>query len=283
MLDDPKDAPYEYPLSLRCDRETVLVGDDLALRLLDAPLRERLLGISDVEWDADGRLKHYSSSRFDALLSPDLDRTVEFYGSNFVLSTRSTSRAADFNFAIKLLAHTRTSLYIGYRRDGSVAFQAPPCYFGTESLHLTDSSVAELQTLLTAVSTRQNDPKLSIMRDIWMYAMSDAPRRTTRYVEVSTLLEMLLLPKQSTELGFRFALRLAKLAHKFGFGSPEATFQQGKVLYSLRSNLVHGGSDARLEAHQGFAFDFARKLLALYLQNPAVFDNDALDLLCIAA
>jgi len=93
---------------------------------------------------------------------------------------------------------------------------------------------------------------------------------------------MLLLPKQSTELGFRFALRLAKLAGKFGYGDPIETFEQAKTLYAIRSKLVHSGNDNRLPTYEHLAYEFARKLLVLYLVSPAEFDGDALDRLCLA-
>lgn len=284
MSHPPPNTPYEYPISLDCELEFVQIEDDLLLRKLDESTRERLLGITDVELDSEGRVAKYTSKAgYDKLLSPDLDRTIAFYASNFTLVSSSTSRASDFNFALKLLSHSRSSLYIGYAQKGAVAFQSPPGYFGKNRLCLTSSTVTELKALLNAVVQRSGDAKLSLMRDIWMYAMSDAPRRESRFVEVSTLLEMLLLPKQSTELGFRFALRLSKLAEKFGFGRSRATFDQAKTLYSIRSKLVHGGTDSRLVKHEAIAYEFARKLLGIYLVDPAVFDEDALDTLCIAA
>lgn len=284
MKTAPPPPSYEYPLSLDCELEDIRIAENLIIRRLDEAARKRLLGITGVELDAEGRLAKFSStSAFDNLLSPDLETTMEFYASNFVLVTHDNTQAGHFNFALKLLKSSRSSLYIGYGPDGSVSFQSPPCYFGTKRLQLASSDVAELRALFTAVSHQSADAKLSLMRDIWMYAMSDSPRCESRFVEASTLLEMLLLPKQSTELGFRFALRLAKLAAKFGFGDPFHTFEQAKTLYKIRSKLVHGGTDARLAKHEGAAYEFARKLLVLYLANPSTFDEDALDRLCITA
>ena len=111
--------------------------------------------------------------------------------------------------------------------------------------------------------------------------MSDEPRPATRFVEVSTLLEMLLLPKQSTELGFRFALRLAKLGGRLGYIDPVETFQKAKTLYAIRSKLVHSGSDDRLVQYQELAYEYARRLLTMYLFSPSDFAEDALDQLCI--
>ena len=164
-----------------------------------------------------------------------------------------------------------------------MAFCAPPGYFGKVRQRLDEKVLSELQTILKEIRKRNNDAKLGLMRDIWMYAMSDAPRRTSRFVEVSTLLEILVLPKQSTELGFRFALRLAKLSAKLGYDDPVVAFDKAKMLYSIRSKLVHSGSDDRLEHHGHVANELARRLLVQYLVSPEIFSEDALDKLCIAA
>ncbi len=275
------EEPYHYPFSLHSELDSVSLGNDLWLRALDEGTRRALLKIYNVEWDEEGRLKSYISSSFDQLMSPDLDRTIEFYSSNFVLSTGSTTLARDFNFALKLIGLSKSSLYIGYKGE-AVAFQAPPCYFGRQRLRLDAAGVTELKEILDLVGRRAEDPKLSLMRDIWMYSMSDAPRQESRFVEVSTLLEMLLLPKQSPELAFRFALRVAKIAAKFGFGDPQDFFQQAKMFYAIRSKLVHGGTDTRLAQHELACYELARKLLRLYVADPAVFQDDYLDNLCIS-
>lgn len=272
---------YQYPLALDSELDCAVIGDDLFLRRLEDDTRRALLGIYNVEWDKEGRLDRYSSASFDHIVSPDLDRTVEFYSSNFVLSTSNTSLAGDFNFAVKLISLSKSSLYIGYRQEAR-AFLAPPCYFGTRRLRLDETCVQELKEILESIGRRAGDPKLSLMRDIWMYAMSDAPRQESRFVEVSTLLEMLLLPKQSTELAFRFSLRVAKIGSKFAFGDPQALFEQAKTLYAIRSKLVHGGKDTRLGQHELACYELARKLLRLYVADPAVFHDDYLDKLCIS-
>ena len=113
--------------------------------------------------------------------------------------------------------------------------------------------------------------------------MSVAPRNESRCIELSIILEMLLLPKASAELSYRFALRLAKLAStQFGESSQE-WFKKGQQIYKTRSRLVHSGQDDSLEANTELVEETARRLLALYVRTPGLFDESGLDALCIAA
>jgi hypothetical protein len=275
---------YEYPLALDSELGAVELFEGLALRPMDEETRRRLLGISDLKLDEQGRAKSYTVKvDSEHFLTPDLDRKVTLYASNFILTAANTQLASDFNFALKLMGNTWSSLFIGYQHGGGVAFCAPPCYFGKIRQKLDENIVQEFQTSLLAVTQRANDAKLGLMRDIWMYAMSDSPRRTSRFVEISTLLEMLLLPRQSAELGFRFALRVAKLGTRIGYDDQVDTFEKAKSLYAIRSKLVHSGADDRLQNIADWAYELARRLLAHYLTSPIDFNEDALDRLCIAA
>jgi hypothetical protein len=49
-------------------------------------------------------------------------------------------------------------------------------------------------------------------------------------LELSVILEMLLLPKQEVELSYRFSLRLAKLTQKLFGDDPKGTFEAGKKI-----------------------------------------------------
>jgi len=156
--------PYEYPLALDSELESVTLADDLVLKRLDEPTRERLLGISNLKLDSSGRVKSFTSNAGGhELLSPDLDRTMIFYASNFLLVAPNTALANDFNFALKLLGNSWSSLFIGYRQGGTVAFSAPPCYFGQKRQKLREHIVPELQHVLAAISRAENEAKLGLM------------------------------------------------------------------------------------------------------------------------
>ena len=276
--------PYEFPLALDCKRKQVDLGHGLLLRLMSDADRQRLLGIDRVKLDSDGRVVSYRSSALgNDFLRPDLERTVTFYASNYLLACEDFERALDLNFALKLVGRSWSSLYIGYRKDGAVGFNSPPGYFGKARLVLGERTLGEVKKYLQAIEARSADTKLRLMRDMWMHAMSDEPRREARFVEISTLLEMLLLPTQANELAFRFALRLAKLVEHFRLGSATTAFEEAKALYAVRSRLVHSGHDSRLSQHEEPAFEYARAFLAKYLLSTSIFDDAALDKLCVGA
>lgn len=276
-------TPYEYPLALDCELQDISVDDDFRLRAISDEDRRRLFGICNVTLDSTGRLGGLTPvAQGSAPHGPDINKTATLYASNYLLICTDANKARDFNFALKLVARSWSSLYIGYRSDGAKAFNSPPCYYGKTRLSINNEILTELKKLLCVIQKRSNDSKLNLMRDIWMHAMSDAPRRETRFVEVSTLLEMLLLPKQSSELAFRFALRIAKLAEHFGFGEAAATFEQAKTLYGIRSKLVHSGHDSRLTTHEEAAYEYARILMVHYLHSPNLFVDAELDKLCLA-
>lgn len=277
------DTPYEYPLALDCELQDIHLDDEFILRAISDEDRRRLFGISNVWLDLEGRLGGYTPvAHGSSPHIPDISNTVTLYGSNYLLVCGDPDRARDFNFALKLVARSWSSLYIGYRSDGAKAFNSPPCYYGRKRLSFNSETLSDLKSLLYVIQQRSKEPKVSILRDIWMHAMSNAPRDETRFVEVSTLLEMLVLPKQSSELAFRFALRIAKLAEHFKFGDATAIFEQAKTLYSIRSKLVHSGHDSRLAEYEEAAYEYARILMVNYLHSPDVFVDAGLDKLCLA-
>ena len=287
MSSETKLLTFEYPLSLECDLENVELADGLTLRKFDESSRRRILHISNLKWDSEGHALRYQAEENvlnNHLLSPDLDQKVTFYSSNYLLLTKEQSLARDFNFALKLFGHSRSSLFIGYREDGlEVNFFAPPCFFGRKRLNLNKDNLPEFKKVLSSVTSSFNDKKLSLMRDIWMHAMSDAPRIETRFVEVTTLLEMLLLPTQQAELNFRFALRLSKLSGKLGYPDPVEMYAKAKTIYGIRSKIVHSGQSSKLGEYSLETFEIARKLLLLYIQSPEIFAEAALDQLCITS
>ena len=67
--------------------------------------------------------------------------------------------------------------------------------------------------------------------------MSVQIRPASQFIELSIILEMLLLPHKTTELSYRFSLRLAKfMGNHFGY-SVDDEFKKGHQLYKTRSNI----------------------------------------------
>jgi Apea-like HEPN len=284
------DSQIRFPIRLRCDLNEVNLGSNVIIRAMMEEDRPPLLGIESATFNQDGRIKSYAVnavySPFD-LAGPSLDHYDQLYSSNYVATVPSRQEAKNLNFAFKLLARSCTSLWIGtagdLKRSGrSRHFLGPPCYYGSEPLSVESSDVETLSALLSACRGLKSDKKLAVMADIFLYAMSVAPRDESRCIELSIVLEMLLLPKASTELSYRFALRLAKLALTQLGEAGQDWFARGQQIYKTRSRLVHSGQDDKLALNAVLVEETARRLLALYVRKPSLFEEAALDSLCIA-
>ncbi len=210
----------EFPFRLKSTLDEFVVADDLHVRRMDEASQKRLLQIGDAEYNDQGFLKSFvplPGCLLRDIATPHLDVNDQFCSSNYVLIVPNRERAIDFNLALKLYDTSCSSLYLGYGMDGSTHFITPPCYFGTEVLSVDENSIPELVSLTERVTKRRTDPKLGIMSEMYLYAMSREPRKESRFIEIAVILEMLLLPQSSSELTYRFALRFAKLlSMRFG-------------------------------------------------------------------
>lgn len=275
----------EFPFRLDSTLDEIVISDDLHVRRMNDEDKARLLHIENAEYEENGRLTKFKALEGCLLYELDvasLDVDDQFCSSNYVLVTSSRERARIFNLALKLAGSSWSSLYIGYGSDKSVHLLSPPCYFGQSALVVAQNEASSLAQLVKRLSDAQDDSKLETMSDIFMHAMAVDVRMETRFIEVAILMEMLLLPSSSQELSYRFALRLAKLMQKLFEKSPSEVFAQGKSIYTTRSNLVHTGKDRNLEKIAPVAYDYARSLLSAYTADKTVFQDVALDALCLA-
>lgn len=273
-----------FPIRLESELLEIRLSDDVVIRKLDDETRSRVLGIRKATFNDDGKIKSYVVDGPDPLtdfMGPEVDCYDQLYSSNYVASVPTHSDAEHLNYALKLAQPSCTALYIGHSEPRSRHFLSPPCYYGKKPLVLLDSDTKNLGDLFR-LKRSSKDKKLAVMAEMFLYALSVAPRPESRFIELSVVLEMLLLPTSSTELSYRFALRMAKvLAKHYGAGAAES-FKAGQQIYRTRSRLVHSGIDKDLETVSPVLEVVVRQLLVTYLQSPEAFSEEALDALCIA-
>jgi hypothetical protein len=241
----------KFPLRLRSEVDDVSLADDIQLHRLDDSARRRLLGIGEMKFDELGKVVSfisYDDSFFGRFMGPSLDEFDELYSSNYVVSVPNPSRAKDVNFVLKLLGESCTSLFIGGTDVGSKHFLSAPCYAGETPLFIGADELDSARTFLALRAKATKDSKLALMIEMYLYAQSNAPRAESRFIELSVILEMLLLPTSSTELSYRFALRMAKLLHRTHREHAPKTFDAARIIYKTRSKLVHSGRDPNLAA-----------------------------------
>ena len=274
----------EFPLRLVAEAQEVRLAEGIHIRPIDAATRARVLAIKDVVLDENGRLKSYVPMGLDwfGLVGPELDQYDQLYSSNFVASVPTLEAAVHLNFSLKLLGPSCSSLYIGHEEPQTKHFLSPPCYYGDSPLTIQESTVTTLSNLLT-LRRSSKSRKLDLMAEMFLYAMSIAPRKESRFVELSIILEMLLLPMSSAELSYRFALRMARFMARHCGAEPSESFKLGQQIYKTRSRLVHTGRDDALTEIGPKIEETVRILLAKYLATPELFEHNALDELCLAS
>ena len=101
-----------FPFRIKCDLPSFNVADDLVIQRMSDKDKERLLRITDVEYDKEGRLKKFTFLKDDpfSIFGPQIDNYDEYYASNFMLRAPSRERAEEFNLALKLCGHSISSL-----------------------------------------------------------------------------------------------------------------------------------------------------------------------------
>jgi len=146
---------------------------------------------------------------------------------------------------------------------------------------VTQEEVNSLKNIVFQIHNNHDDNLFQIMSDIYMHAMSDKIRPESRFIELSIILEMLLLKTKAAEVSYRFSLRLAKFMWKYFDYSVKEVFENSKDIYTTRSNIAHAGEDKKLEINTPIAHEYVRKLLSKYLEDKTLFCNEKLNELCL--
>lgn len=253
---------------------------------MDDALKERLLRISNAEYDEEGRIKRFTAlpgCLFSTTLHPSLDILDEYCASNYALCASSRELAVEFNLALKLCGHSTSSLYIGYGENGSAHFISPPCYFGKSALVIDKENTKNISKLQKHIANLRDDKKFQIMSEKYTYAMSSEIRMESRFIEAAIILEMILLPKSSLELSYRFSLRMARVMEKLFQVEINEGYENGKQIYKTRSNLVHSGADKNLDRVSLITLDYTRRLMCAYLEEKDSFSEENLDKICLGS
>lgn len=276
----------EFPLRLKSELAEFSVGDKITVREMNDEMKRQYLGIWNCRYDEEGRLSGCTGRGLHGA-GTDILNMVEFQSSNYLVIVSNFDEAVDFNFALKLVGLSCSSLYQGFI-DGRTNvgegryYINPPNYFGTTALPVSQSDVERLSRLLVQVKAGKEDRRLKILSEIYGRALQKGIREESRYIEISVILEMLLMPSQNTELSYRFSLRLAKVMNKLFGESTVETFRLARNMYTTRSKLVHSGHDRNLSSVSAHAYRYAQLLLASYVEDSSTFDEDNLEALCLA-
>lgn len=288
MTDESKTSntpeTIEFPFRLDSELKKFNVAKDLEIRRMDAKTKKRLLGIENVKYTKNGMVNSFNGRGLTDTHGPQILQEVHFLSNNFLLTTTSRERAIEFNFALKLLKPSSTTLYVGYQSDSSGMTYVPACYLDLKlpALTVAQSEVDILKKITSQLTKRRNDVNLKLMSEIYMNTMSGTARAESRYIELSIILEILLLPENNAELAYRFRLRLAKFMEAHYACAVDEIFEQGKEIYNTRSKIVHTGKkNKNFQSNADTLHQYARMLLLKYIEDSKLFNEDKLEKLCM--
>ena len=275
-----------YPLRLRSDFNTFKLNNNLRVRRMSLADKERFLKIKNPIYDADENLKSWQPLEgclidIKLLSGEYFGVSMEFCSSNYMLIAANADIARAFNFAIKIISDSKSGIYMGFR-NGDRFFFYPPTYYGSEGpLRVEKTTTTKVKKLINQIESAHKDNTLLTIIDMFHLATSPSLRDESRFIELTIILEMLLLPSQSQELRYRFSLRMAKLLNKLYKGPLEATYEKAQDIYDIRSRLVHSGKHRKCKAMLPIAFEYTRLLVSAYLENKDMFTDDNLNKLCL--
>jgi hypothetical protein len=290
-----------FPLQLKSSSRIIKIGTNVFIKRIDDISCQKALGIRGIvyNFDEDGRITRLSHEKGSiamfALHMPALvdrrlisSRLLTINYLNYVLVVNTLEEAKNFQHALKLINYrTKSGISVGFSYTSGghlLSFIHPEPYFGKEIFEPSSANVKLLSKIMNQLLKMQGDDKLQLILQKYQYALSsEGLINSQRFLELSIILEMLLLPDANVELSYHFRLRFAKLFSKYheGDGDTDELYRKGKILYDMRSNIVHKGSDRRIEDNIDILKGFTQRAIRLYLSDAFIFTEKNLDNLCL--
>lgn len=174
----------EFPFRLDSKLEKFIIAKDLKIRRMDVETKKRLLGIENAEYGENNLVNRFNGHGLSNTPGPQVLQEVHFLSNNFVLITTSRERAIEFNFALKLIKPSSTTLYVGFHSDSSGETYIPACYLDLKlpALTITQNEVDILKKIISHLTKKRSEKKLNLMSEIYMHAMSHDIRPESRYI-----------------------------------------------------------------------------------------------------
>ena len=269
-----------FPFRLASEIQSIDFAEDLRVERMSDDIRTKLFGIKECKHDEHGNLLSitYNSPRTSTHIIDFLDEleNTHFQASNYILISSSRERAAIFNLALKLAGDSNSFISKGFSKN-SAHFINPECNLGKKPLKLNASLIKLIKDDLNVIPDMATDSRFAVMSEIFLNSLSDKIRRSTRLLELAIVLEMLLLPKQTTELSYRFSLRFAIIVNKFFSNNRDESFAIAKRIYKMRSQIAHQGSSNLIDECESVVLEYTRKLLRTYIHTPNIFTDKEFD------
>lgn len=299
-MDDREALPSKiksiyFPILLTSTLKEVFINEHISIKRIDNKDCREALGIKNVvyRFNRNGTIKSFKNLKNPRQMfrfaMPHLSNPrfqAELFSLNFALVAESMDDAERFQQAMKLLnPMTRSGISIGFA--GTTTFYVRPTpYRGKERFTISSRSVLALKGLIDKFCSLRNDKKLSVILQKYLYALSsEGFSEAHRFLDLAIIMEMLLLPKNSQEVAYKFRLRFANLLKKkigsYSKADIRDLYATGKLIYDIRSKIVHTGFDPRARDNLETLSTFVQQSILLYLDSNALFHDEALDKICL--
>jgi len=278
-------GPQYLPLKIESDIEQIVFTPNITLRRLPEEEALNLFNLKSRSFHSDGRVHGYgyrTPRSVDPI--PEQLKYSQIYSSNYVFVDNEgrNLHSQSLDSLVRLSSLGCSGLMIGYQKGSSIICWPSPYWTGLPFTKINQSEEGRLKQVFLRLSNLS--PKAQMMLERYKFALSfDSIPDQNRFIDLTTIMEMIYIPEKSgTELSFRLSLRLAKVMNqKFGLNSKEA-YKEAKKLYGIRSSLVHTGVSKALNHEMLFKLlDFTHKSLALFIDEPSLFEEESLNELCL--
>lgn len=283
-----------FPITITSSRKSIKLSGSAYLMRIDDTRCRKVLGIQEVvltETGSVSEVSHEDNAPWHTWMmylrrnNPTHDLAV--FQTNFLLSVSSRRQAILIGFAMKLLDGTRSGPFIGFSdmrtSQFTIQFLNLCPYWGGDFLSLGRAEIKILRTLVEQLERSHGDKRLDTVIEKFCYAESaGVPSTALRFLELSVVLEMLFLPKATSELSYRFQLRVAKWFSRHYHEDVRVVTDHAKRIYALRSKIAHTGTAEVTDEDMNTIRRIARMALRKFVLKSSLFDDKYLDELCLA-
>lgn len=286
-----------YPILFeKCSVRKFTFSDNVSIQKMTMAKRIDLMGIKKVERDSkNGGIKQitYPKKKKKCAMSVDHFFEGSFLGgystdllaSNYLIIFDNESHE-DFlaiNVAFKLWTLTSSGISYSIMPDKNSFGFSPPSHFGGifDYANINLKDLKQVKNIFEKYKKLKDDEHLKLMIENFFYALSGEKKINykIRFMQLTTILEMLYVPNGQQELSFRLAIRAAKIIGKNKSYDAIDSFKELKKIYEIRSKIVHQGEYKKedLQKYFGILANFVRISLFVYLDNPKVFEDEMLN------
>ncbi|VVB97612.1 Uncharacterised protein [uncultured archaeon] len=293
--------PTIYPIPIYpADVENKELTTNITLRKLTDVEKLHFFGIENAKYDPNGILSGFDVRRttlskeigflLDKNYEPDVNLKYKFLSAQYCIEITDGELANLFYMGMKLLFPEKMGLIVGIKEgERGYEYGYGIHYINPISTGIRNSipdwklrDIEQAVTIFSKIERLKNDDKLQIIRDKYLYAVSDENiKRENRFIDLVTILEMLYLPNEGIELGYRLKIRIAKVFKKFQNRNATEVFKNVGKIYGVRSGLVHNGKHTETGKWYPILLEYARESIKIYLDNQKAFNENELDVISL--